>query len=223
MLPTKCLSAVIFATVVVSVGCSVKAGSKTSADPTKFTPVVAKLRQTDETLNNGRVVKSIRREALYYRTSDGSYIYHWTSSTKDGETQPIYTGALWDNKTGNYYRLDYQNSQATMEQQGNAPVHPNAPDPNDAGLPQDSVAGVPCKVYPAKMHLSTGADGTVGSVCTSPEHNLMLRQELTYPTTNGQTVHTLMEMYDVQLGNEPDAALFDVSKQFKTVFQPATR
>ena len=65
----------------------------------QFTPVVSKVRQTQETLVGGKVVKSVQREALYYRQSDGSYIFKRVSQTKDGESLPESTGAFWDNKT----------------------------------------------------------------------------------------------------------------------------
>ena len=72
------------------------------------------------------------------------------------------------------------------------------------------------------MRLPSGQDISVGQVCTSTEHHLILRQELTYPATNGQTIHTLMEYYDVQLGAEPDPKLFDIAHTF-TVYDAAVK
>ncbi len=73
----------------------------------QFTPVIAKFRQTDETLVAGKVTKSVQREAEYYRVANGSYIFLWVSSLKDGETQPLHSGLFWDNAKGTSYKLDY--------------------------------------------------------------------------------------------------------------------
>jgi hypothetical protein len=188
----------------------------------QFTPLVGKIRQTDETLSAGKIIKTVEREAAYSRSSDGSYVLHWTSMSKDGETQPLFTGGFWDNKTGTSYRLDYQNKRATVDSKDRPPMRPDAADSSEKTLPQDSVHGILCTVAPAQMRLPSGQIATVGKVCSSTEHHLILRQELNYPTSNGQSVHMLMEMYDVQLGVEPDPKVFDVKNAF-TVYEPSAR
>ena len=47
----------------------------------------------------------------------------------------------------------------------------------------------------------------------------MLKQDLTYKRANDATMHKLYQMYDVQLGAEPDQSLFDISKLF-TIYRP---
>jgi hypothetical protein len=188
----------------------------------QFTPLIAKMRQTDETLAGGKVVKTVERDALYYRTSDGSYVLRWTSASKDGETQALHSGGLWDNKTGTSYKLDYQNMRATVEDIGRPPMQPDVSNDSEKGLPQDSVHGIRCTVYPVKMKQPSGADLRAGQLCTSTEHHLILKQELNYPTTGGQSVHSSMELYDVQLGTEPDPKLFDVAHSF-TVYEPTPK
>src|ERR1700680_3022080 len=92
----------------------------------QFTPVISRVRQTDETLSGGKVTSNMQREAMYYRNADGSYVFQWVSMLKDGETRPEHMGAFWDNKTGTSYRLDYQNKRATVEDKGRLPIQPNS-------------------------------------------------------------------------------------------------
>ena len=194
-----------------------------STSVAQFTPVVSRVKQTDETLNDGKVIKSVQREAMYYRKTDGSYVFQWVSMLKDGETQQEYTGAFWDNKTGTSYRLDYQNKKAFVEDKGKLPIQPSSSnaDATEKGYPQDSVHGITCRVHPVKMHTQSG-DISAGQVCVSNEHHLLLRQELAYPTGNNQSTHTLIEFYDVQLGAEPDPKVFEVSRSF-TIFEPSAQ
>jgi hypothetical protein len=189
----------------------------------QFTPVVSKVRQTQETLVGGKVVKSVQREALYYRQSDGSYIFKWVSQTKDGESLPESTGAFWDNKTASAYRLDYQNKRAVLEARHKLPMQPNtsiATIEMDKKFPEELVHGIPCRVHPLSIHMPSGNDVPAGQMCISRKNNLTLKKEETYSVGN-DTFHLLMEYYDIQLGVEPDPKLFDFSHSFN-VFEPAT-
>jgi hypothetical protein len=198
--------------------------SVTSTAFAQFTPVVSRVRQTQETLVGGKVVKSVQREALYYRQADGSYIFKWVSQIKDGESLPESTGAFWDNKTASAYRLDYQNKRAVLEAKHKVPMQPNTSAATlevDKKFPEELVHGIPCRVHPLSIHMPSGKDVPAGQMCISRENDLVLKKEETYSVGTDQTFHVLMEYYDTQLGVEPDPKLFDFSRSF-TVFEPAT-
>ena len=161
---------------------------------------------------------------MYYRRSDSSYIFKWVSQIKDGESLPESTGAFWDNKTASAYRLDYQNKRAVLEAKHKLPMQPNT---SIATIEMDRRYGRASSRHSmpgssVSIHMPSGNDVPAGQMCISRENNLTLKKEETYSVAGNDTFHVLMEYYDIALGVEPDAKLFDFSQSF-TVFRACNR
>jgi hypothetical protein len=186
-----------------------------------FVPVTAKTRLTEETVRNGRVIKKQVKEGVYYRNDDGWFLKRFTGIDGDEQAALRAGGQLWDNHTAIAYRLDYVARTATEREHGSGPMQPQVTDPQAASkLPDDSVEGICCKVYPAKyMRTGQTALEDIGQSCRSVEYYLTLRWDKTYKSDNGDTFHSVFQMYDIHIGSEPDPKLFDLQGTF-TVYRP---
>lgn len=179
----------------------------------QWMPITGKIRQTREiTGAKGELLeKKITRAGSYYRSSNGSTLRQWTEI--GGTPTKNVTAELVDNRSGATYLLQYLEKRATVKFQG----EPLSPDMYSSqqlkSIGQDVVAGVNCSIVPAK-EANSGRD--VGRFCIAPEYGLALRVESFGKRADGSTVRVITELYDLQLGSEPDPKLFDLS-QFSVV------
>ena len=187
----------------------------------QFTPVTAKIRITDETIRNGKVIKTKMREGNYYRSSDGSFIRQWTKIDGDEKAAPFSPGQLFDNRTATNYQLDFANHRAYEREKGGEPMVAHPPNYEAAKkLRHDSVQGIPCILNPVKFyHRDTNTYEDIGTNWRSLEYNLNLRLDLTRKLDNGDSVHEITELFEIHIGTEPDPKLFDLQKNF-TVYRP---
>ena len=178
----------------------------------QFTPVSAKIRQTDTKKVDGKDVVIVK-EGNYYRSSDGSVLIQWL--TVNGEK--AWDGTLEDNAEPAFYHLDYKQQRAYQE--ASHPGHTAKPGSfsvvNDIG--GDSVEGVPCRIAPVKLvppgQSSQQARQEAGRVCVSAQYDLMLWEDWNVVPTE----RSRLELYGIKIGVEPDRGLFDVKSRF-TVF-----
>jgi hypothetical protein len=172
----------------------------------QFTPVQAKIRELRQiTLSDNSVVQRTK-EGIYYRYSDGSVLVEWL--TQDG--QKAWDGTLHDNKALKYYELDYKQQRAIQRPSAPVAVKPGAYVSAKHDLGSDSVDGVRCWISPIKFRASPGSSFVdLGKACVSPEYDLRLWDDV---TSNAKRTKT--ELYDIKLGAEPPASLFDVEAKF---------
>ena len=187
----------------------------------QWVPVVAKIRMVHQTIVDGKLVRSETKEGDYYRSSDGSVLRHW--KTVNGDEQAGGRGELLDNKNLASYQLNYHTKQAFQSEWKMAKPSPDvfrAEPPKSLG--EDSIEGIRCTIVPAQFQDGFGQPPKdAGRTCVSTDYALTLRTDIT--VRQGTTIeHTLIEMFDLRMHQEPDAKLFDIEAQF-TVFKPQTR
>lgn len=182
----------------------------------QYVPVVASVRQTTEITLGDKTIKTEVKEGNYYRSSDGSYIYQWTHL--NGAKSNL-RSSLWDNKTATSYTLDYANHRAMFGSRG-TPLTPDLSSANRAAIearPEEVVNGISCRVEPARFG-PPGKQNGGGRGWYSLENDLLVKNDITYPGSDGKTmVHDTYELYDIHLGQEPDANLFDLRKNFQVL------
>lgn len=181
----------------------------------QYVPVVASVRQTTEITLGDKIIKTEVKEGNYYRSSDGSYIYQWThlNGTKSSSRS-----TFWDNKAATSYTLDYANHRAIFQSKGTS-LSPMSSQDRAAieVLPEAVVNGVLCRVEPIKVG-PPGKQTGGGKGWYSLENDLLIKHAITYPGYDGKTmVHDTYELYDIHLGQEPDAKLFDIEKNFQVL------
>jgi hypothetical protein len=183
-------------------------------------PVIAKVRDTAEVMLNGKVIETHVREGVFLRTSTGSELRRWT--TKDGVPVQgeMAMGSLLDKQHNVNYTLDYQGRNAYVHTPPPAtpPVRPGSQGPHPLG--ETIVQGLTCTLFPI-YRLNAGESPTqIGRHCLSKQYDLDLRQEMTLEagSPTGKTVRQRTELYDIQLGVEPDSKLFDLEPF--TVYRP---
>lgn len=187
----------------------------------QYVPVVASVRQTTEIRQAGKVIKQEVKQGNYFRSSDGSYIYQWTLLNGN---KSLLRSSLWDNKTATSYTLDYAGRRAIFASKG-SPLSPDMSPENRSAAearPEEVVNGVPCRVEPVKFGPLGKPIGS-GKGWYSVENDLLVKNDVTYPTYGGKgVVHDTYELYDIHLGQEPDPNLFDLEKNFQ-VLAPQTQ
>ena len=174
----------------------------------QFTPVMARVNQEVHILKDGKQIQSHNRSGYFYRSTDGSELYHW--DTEDGKA--IARGTLKDNITGMHYQLDFVNHKAVEAHKGR-PTPPGLLQEAKAGdRPRDSVEGISCVVYSPKTE----------KACWSIEYFLPLWDDLTLQNKQNQTTYqTVSRMSGIKLNAQVDPNLFDVHKNFQ-VYAPET-
>ncbi len=189
----------------------------------QFVPVVAKIKNTSVVTVAGKVIRTEKKDGVYYRNSDGSYYRQWTKVDDGDRPDTTSVAELFDNKAAVAYKLDLINHIAYEREKAPNPILPDAlyHNNNVNTLPQDTVAGVRCSVMKTRLHLPDKPVAQIGETCMSIDYNLMLKQESNYPTPDGKVYHVIFEMYDVHLGTEPDPKLFDLKKFRVYAPQPA--
>jgi hypothetical protein len=177
--------------------------------------ITARTRVTSELIGpNGKVTSSHIRDGVYYRTSAGDTLTRYT--TMDGNPT---TGELaWATmrKNGVSYQLDYATHRAYVSSfppftPPNPPKAPGAPE-------QSSVEGIPCNIVPS-YRMNAGTLTRVGSTCYSERYKLVLKTDVTITSPDGRSAYSVIEMYAIQIGLEPDPNLFDLRHNF-TVYRP---
>jgi|SRR5712664_3246632 len=189
-----------------------------SADPllAQWTPVVAKIRQTHQTVVSGKVVRNETKEGEFYRSSDGSVLRHW--KTVNGDEGAAGQGDLLDNKKHAFYNLNYNTKRAYQVRTGIPQPSPYVFSKETLqSRGEESIEGVRCTIVPVDTADSGVTERDAGRSCVSSEYGLQLRTEVT--VKQGGTEHrTLIEMYDLRINQEPDPKIFDLGSQF-TVFK----
>ncbi len=192
----------------------------------QFIPVTANIRETTTTIAGGKVVLTETREGDYFRSSDGSVLRRWTKVNGDGSQGGV--GDLFDNKNLAFYRLNYNSRQASEGRF--KPQEPMRPDAYSSSplksLGESFVEGIPCTLVPVLLDGPGIARHRVGQSCVSSKYGLRLREEESIAASDG-TRHTVFEMYNIRLNQEPDSRLFDVQGNFAvskpSVQEPAPR
>lgn len=183
----------------------------------QWTPVVAKVRETQEIWKNGKLERVENKEGVFYRASDGSTLKYWTQV--NGDDSRGGQGELTDNNRLIHYSLNMRTKTAHEMGKLLEKLTPNNVSPSSAkeSLGDAVYDGIPCRRIPAFVLWPDGRREPIGENCMSIEYALELRTE--HKVTQGEiTRHVVNELYDVKLGIEPDPKLFDLQKNGVTVY-----
>ena len=177
----------------------------------QFMPLVAKTKEVEQISKDGKIVETHVREGVYYRSSDGSVLEHWT--TIDGSTDKAKLSrggnTFFDNTNGSVYSLDLANHKAALESTGKRTRPDNMQAGNAKPLSEEWIGGIRCQVFPLQMRVMGGKLFQAGQVCTAPDYGLLVKRDMTYPSDDGRTEHVVWTMQDIEIGKEPDRKLFD--------------
>lgn len=189
-----------------------------SSSPQQWVPVTAKMRGMFETTKDGTTAVE-KREGVFFRSADGSMLKYWVSV--NGDESRGGSGQLFDNKNLFHYSINFHQRVAYQSRRRN----PKRVDPADfssnlanSSLGNDLVEGMQCRRVPVIVLWPDGRREVIGEHCVSLDYALTLREE-SRATQNHVTRHVKIELYDIQLGVEPDAKLFDIENSY-TVFRP---
>jgi hypothetical protein len=180
--------------------------------------VTAQVRVTDEIIaSNGKVIASHIRDGVYYRTSSGSTLTHYTTLDGNPTAGEMASGSLSENGTN--YQLDYTQHRAYVAPFPPPPPHNETPRAQNT-LGQSSVEGIACTLFPVVL-VTGGTKTPVGTLCDSDQYHLILRMDITNPGKNGTSSHNVTELYNIKVGLEPDPKLFDLQHNF-TIYRADT-
>jgi len=188
-------------------------------------PVTAKERITDEIVQDGKVIASHTREAVFFRNSAGSILEQWTTIDGKPTVGQMAWARLYDKEQGVHYLLNYTEHHAYVDSMPNVTIPKNVNSGTRAqnALGQGSVQGLVCTWFPTYQLGPEGAASPAGRHCFSDQYDLDLKADSTFTfPINGQAPriqHLVTEKYDIQIGQEPDPKLFDVKANF-TVYRP---
>jgi hypothetical protein len=187
----------------------------------QFMPVVARMKRTETTTQGGKVIQTKTSEGVYYRVDDGSYYQQWTKINGKEEPGKTNFAGLFDNRAGILYRLDLTNHLAYQRGQAPSPVAPGAMYKGyNPALAKDNVEGIPCVSMPTQVLQADGKTyARVGESCESVEYDLELKHDLSVPQPDGKVVRDTYQLYDIHIGTEPDATIFDLQRNFK-IYRP---
>jgi hypothetical protein len=186
-------------------------------------PVVAKTRQTVEVIVSGKVVETHVMEGLFYRNSTGSELRQWTKRDGKDAIGPLGWAALHDSQSNTNYTVNYDDKRAqqaiTPDLSSRIPKEDSAPS-QPKTLGEDSVENISCTFKPTFLAVPGKDRMLVGRNCRSEVYNLELKRDIAYPdsTTPGKSFHSTFQLYDIQIGVEPDPKAFDLSSF--TIFRP---
>jgi hypothetical protein len=149
----------------------------------------------------------------------------WTLIDDKPPTGETGYGSLTDIQKGLAYNVDYmrriayqrpsitipQNSARQQKMTQNAPANARE---------KGSFEGLPCTYNPAYIHPKPGETVYGGRVCRSEEYNIMLSQEVTFPSPEDAAQYSKIteRLTDIHIGNEPDAKFFDLNSF--TIYRP---
>lgn len=187
----------------------------------QWVPVTARVRETHETWKQGKLEKVDHKEGLFYRTSDGSTLKYWT--TVNGDEKLGGQGEMTDNKGLVQYSINMKHKYfyeiGTLPEKLTPQL--NRPSSSSSGLGDKVIGGLRCHRSSAVVQWPDGRREPMGEECVSIEYNLKLLTDHQV-TQGGVTRHVITEMYDINLGAEPDANLFDLQKNGATIFKQKT-
>jgi hypothetical protein len=150
-------------------------------------------------------------EGIFVRSSDGSQLMTYHAST-DPNSQVRYSSlTLAENKS--IYLLNHGSRTAILKQRltGEFPRRLERP-PQSRIRGTDTSTGLACT-------LVIGIDNKTRS-CNAYDYDLRVRMESRHPKTPTKDSLTVMELFDIQLGQEPDAELLRIPKGYQ-VLEPA--
>jgi hypothetical protein len=176
----------------------------------QWIPVTAKIREIHETWQAGKLVKVDHKEGVFYRTSDGSTLNYWTSV--NGDEALGGQGETTDNRSLTHYSVNMKKKYAFELSKLPERVTPDSYQNAAAStLGDQEIEGVRCRRSPVFFLWPDGRLEKMGETCVSIEYGLELRKDHQL-TQDGVTRHSVTEMYDIKLGIEPDAKLFDLQR-----------
>jgi hypothetical protein len=164
-------------------------------------PITARMRQTWETIVDGKIVETRTNEGIFYRNSRGSTLERWNDNAQPAR--------LFISGHGGY--LVYYESRmafgSVFEEGGSWLFNPNRP---YNFLGQDSVESISC-IY-SEIPLGPHVEHA-GKACWSSDYKVELKNDWTVPSARGLTPQ-VFELYDIKLNVEPDPNLFDLTGFF---------
>jgi hypothetical protein len=187
-------------------------------------PVTARIRETYEKSENGSKSNVEVKEGYFYRSASGSTLIEWVSINNDNSRGG--KAELFDNTTGADFSLN------TTAKTGMRMPSPNgtqilSPDylkgASNSKLGTETIEGIVCYKVTSTLLFPDGRKEPAGDACQSPEYGLTLRMDTFAREQNGSVTHrTIRELYDIKLGAEPEAKLFDISSYEIYNFQKGT-
>jgi hypothetical protein len=173
-------------------------------------PMIAKTRQTDEVMVNGKVVQMHVMEGVFYRSSTGSELRRWTKRDGKEAVGHLGWGALHDTQNNVDYSIDYNRKIAYV-------IAPALPTDTGAQRPRalgdDSVEGIACTLQPILLAIPGRSPRRIGQDCYSKDYDVELKSDIKYAAdSSGKTLHSRFELYDIQVGVAPDPKLFDLTR-----------
>jgi hypothetical protein len=187
-------------------------------------PVRAKVRTTNEISVDGKIVKTTVGGGYFYRASNGSTIRQLRKVGENGALGDVIVAELTDKEHDISYRLTYGDHHALVTPAFLLNILSTSPGdaPPPGGFAQDTVEGISCAKIPVRRKVQDKPPAEVGFACVARAYNdLELKRNVTEPieTSPGRFVHSTSVLYDIQLGAEPDPALFDL-KDFTVLKLP---
>jgi hypothetical protein len=178
-------------------------------------PVRAKVRTTNEISVDGKIVKTTVGGGFFYRASNGSTIRQLRKVGENGALADVIVAELTDKEHDISYRLTYGDHHALVTPAFLLNILTTSPGdaPPPGGFAQDTVEGISCTKIPVRRKVQDKPPTEVGFACVARAYNdLELKRDVTEPieTSPGRFVHSTSVLYDIQLGAEPDPALFDL-------------
>lgn len=178
-------------------------------------PLVARFRSTGEIMVNGKVVETHVKEGFFYRASNGSELRQ--SMTLDGKPLKgaMARAHLFDKAHGTNYLVDYDGKEAFQESVPSfSALIPATPPRSATKVPsgESSVEGYTCTLHPIYAVKPAGTS-LIGTNCVSEQYDVILKTDVTRPSAlvKGKAAHQITELYNIQMGVEPDPKLFDLS------------
>jgi hypothetical protein len=186
-------------------------------------PVRAKVRTTNEISVDGKIVKTTVGGGFFYRASNGSTIRQLRKVGENGALGDVIVADLTEKPHDISYRLTYGDHRAVVTPAFLLNILSTSPGdaPPPGGFAQDTVEGISCAKIPVRRKVQDKPPTEVGFACVARAYNdLELKRDVTEPieTSPNRFVRSTSVLYDIQLGAEPDPALFDL-KDF-TVLKP---
>jgi hypothetical protein len=177
--------------------------------------VRAKVRTTNEISVDGKIVKTTVGGGFFYRASNGSTIRQLRKVGENGALGDVIVADLTDKQHDISYRLTYGDHRAVVTPAFLLNILTTSPGdaPPPGGSAQDTVEGISCTKIPVRRKVQDKPPIEVGFACVARAYNdLELKRDVTEPieTSPNRFVHSTSVLYDIQLGAEPDPALFDL-------------
>jgi hypothetical protein len=177
----------------------------------QWVPIMAKKKVLSYVLQlDGTWTLAGEKREAYYRSSSGSTLerrYPIVNGKKEGEGEGLFT----DQTTGKIYMLKHDGKKAVLLQTLPLPLLPRhesfTPDPSWY-VGKQTINGLEC--------IGTKIKGANGVSWYSRDLDLTVKTDFTGQSEGGRVVS---ELYDIQVGVEPDPSLFAIPKDFTVLIQ----